>query len=1081
MYDREVHKSRTNKAQLHFKSDGTLLSALPLPTALTWWLVGSTSMPPGLPVRSLITGGDGTVTLKPSVSLPQLHKPAGNLAREGVAQKRMDSLQRQFETSGISSVRIGRAERSHILAPPAGQAPDGSGSEIDILYVDSKSDAASEEYSSFKPSKTNTGSRTRGSTAVDISAPPSAVLMRGSETNLLELRLAEASAKRASSRSKNHNGLLDYAALDVASRRVADDSLALLRQVASTLSGTFGTTVRRVADALEPVLMSNEQDERGRLMTHEQYARGVLAPRLHDAMERATEAREDAEFALKELARAKNKIRALQEELHNHAPQMVSLEARKAALEIEVTTMRRQHAELEAENKELSEVQEGEQLDSRIGAMAEEVALLRETNAALLQQAGEVSRALKEASPKEEFDAAVAELATLRRQYQALQEQSSSQSERIVELTARLEAVEAERDGYKERADGLHQSHSPRPDWHALSQRATAEAAELAKLTAGGASLLLSSKSGGGDAGGGEETAVEDDDEGGREQLHVDEQAEKGGSRVGGGGMLRLGPSSSSSASRVVDQLLEAWRTLAELQSRIPTEDAHFANPGDGAHVPIFLKLTPYPNMPRLRNKKMPKAEVETLVREYWIFFYEMRRKAVQSKPPPPGASSLAQRMARGRAGSIAAAAGMSSADLHAQIARKPATVATTAAVTPTRPASGSGGGDGEQQQQQQQQQQPAALAPPSEAASVFNAFLEARVFAAHQAASAASAPAASGSDATPNEEQQRRFAAVELALNALDSCRRHAYDADLELFLDVISGRVPMEAHAQQLLLVEQLRNAFAVADRQEHEGRSLGDVPRSAVSGVVRSVFPRHSEMQISQLLAALERDMPPVIENGLELPIKYAELFKEDKDFNQSDFVERARGQALRAPREYVGQIEAALREKDEHGSGNVTLRQAGEAIRQVDPTIPQANLDALIGIGVGAGGGATCVAAATSAHAGSAASPAPSAASPMLTTPGSHATGGAKLDVRVFCRRLLYAQPTRYGPPPKARHGEEGGSRSRNSRRRSTLGSKGKERRTSTTEKTHSSTSKEPSMHEAEAASVPSLDLRSALTK
>ena len=402
------------------------------------------------------------------------------------------------------------------------------------------------------------------------------------------------------------------------------------------------------------------------------------------------------------------------------------------------------------------------------------------------------------------------------------------------------------------------------------------------------------------------------------EQLHVDEQAEKGGSRVGGGGMLRLGPSSSSSASRVVDQLLEAWRTLAELQSRIPTEDAHFANPGDGAHVPIFLKLTPYPNMPRLRNKKMPKAEVETLVREYWIFFYEMRRKAVQSKPPPPGASSLSQRMARGRAGSIAAAAGMSSADLHAQIARKPATVATTAAVTPTRPASGSGGGDGEQQQQQQQQQPAAALAPPSEAASVFNAFLEARVFAAHQAASAASAPAASGSDATPNEEQQRRFAAVELALNALDSCRRHAYDADLELFLDVISGRVPMEAHAQQLLLVEQLRNAFAVADRQEHEGRSRR---RAALGGLWRGALRVPAPLGDADLPApcgararhaAGHREWPRAAH-------QVCRALQGGQRLQPVRLCRAGAGQALRAPREYVGQIEAALRERTSTAAG------------------------------------------------------------------------------------------------------------------------------------------------------------------
>ena len=129
----------------------------------------------------------------------------------------------------------------------------------------------------------------------------------------------------------------------------------------------------------------------------------------------------------------------------------------------------------------------------------------------------------------------------------------------------------------------------------------------------------------------------------------------------------------------------------------------------------------------------------------------------------------------------------------------------------------------------------------------------------------------------------------------------------------------------------------------------------------------------------MTALERDVP----GGPEAPIRYSDLFKEDKDFNQSAFVERARNQCLRAPREYVGQIETAMREADADGDGAVSLAEAAEAIRAVDPTLPDAQLDALVSVGA-----------------------------PGLSELST-------VDVRLFCRRLLFSYPSRFGPPPKSK--------------------------------------------------------------
>ena len=137
------------------------------------------------------------------------------------------------------------------------------------------------------------------------------------------------------------------------------------------------------------------------------------------------------------------------------------------------------------------------------------------------------------------------------------------------------------------------------------------------------------------------------------------------------------------------------------------------------------------------------------------------------------------------------------------------------------------------------------------------------------------------------------------MAFNVIDGCRRHHHDADLELFLAAISSRVPADAHAAQLVLIDQLRNAFAVADRQMHGGAASGEVRRAMVPGVIRTIFPQHSDAQVASLMSALEKDAP----GGASHPdgtLEYAPLFLEDKDFNQSAFVERGAPCAARLRR-------------------------------------------------------------------------------------------------------------------------------------------------------------------------------------
>ena len=135
-----------------------------------------------------------------------------------------------------------------------------------------------------------------------------------------------------------------------------------------------------------------------------------------------------------------------------------------------------------------------------------------------------------------------------------------------------------------------------------------------------------------------------------------------------------------------------------------------------------------------------------------------------------------------------------------------------------------------------------------------------------------------------------------------------------------------------------------------------------------------------------------------------VRYGELFKEDADFNQSGFVELCRALCLRAPREYVGTIEHALREADRAGKGGIGWADALAAVREVDPTIPDENATAMAAAGFGLD---------------------PNAASPPAD---------AIVDIRLFCRRLLYSYPRRYGPPPpQPRAGAPSGTRAQQRRR------------------------------------------------
>ncbi len=70
---------------------------------------------------------------------------------------------------------------------------------------------------------------------------------------------------------------------------------------------------------------------------------------------------------------------------------------------------------------------------------------------------------------------------------------------------------------------------------------------------------------------------------------------------------------------------------------------------------------------------------------------------------------------------------------------------------------------------------------------------------------------------------------AVEYAYNVLDGAERFEYDADLEMFLKVLSGDIGEVVYHQSLLAVGRLCDQLTLVDRQFHGGMTTGQLPKA------------------------------------------------------------------------------------------------------------------------------------------------------------------------------------------------------------------------------------------------------------
>ena len=120
---------------------------------------------------------------------------------------------------------------------------------------------------------------------------------------------------------------------------------------------------------------------------------------------------------------------------------------------------------------------------------------------------------------------------------------------------------------------------------------------------------------------------------------------------------------------------------------------------------------------------------------------------------------------------------------------------------------------------------------------------------------------------------------------------------------------QVREEVYHQQIALQHDIVSTLAAVDRAAH-GAETGALPHADVRTALRTYWRVGApggkmEARFDALAQSLDAVAPP--SDG---PVPLASLFAEDREFNQGEFAEAVRDQALAERLEFFGEVEAAL---------------------------------------------------------------------------------------------------------------------------------------------------------------------------
>jgi len=177
----------------------------------------------------------------------------------------------------------------------------------------------------------------------------------------------------------------------------------------------------------------------------------------------------------------------------------------------------------------------------------------------------------------------------------------------------------------------------------------------------------------------------------------------------------------------------------------------------------------------------------------------------------------------------------------------------------------------------------------------------------------------------------------AEWGYNIMDALRRFSFDADCELFLEILEGNISEDAYYEQLKLVEKV---IALGKKIETAGgdiRHAGRVPKSEFLSQLRKMLSYKTDEDFDVLVSCINQDMP-----GDHL---YPErLFDEDREGNQKLFAEALRDQQLDEFMQYHHMLEVKLKDAADE-SGNINGGGVRDVIKSVAPPFGRGSKECL----------------------------------------------------------------------------------------------------------------------------------------
>lgn len=123
-------------------------------------------------------------------------------------------------------------------------------------------------------------------------------------------------------------------------------------------------------------------------------------------------------------------------------------------------------------------------------------------------------------------------------------------------------------------------------------------------------------------------------------------------------------------------------------------------------------------------------------------------------------------------------------------------------------------------------------------------------------------------------------------AYNFVESLERYRYDADCEIFLEILNGNLPLGAYEEQQRVVNNTLEAMTQFDIEKN-GKKKDKLSRELMFQFVEQHFHTKREKDLMALKRAIFNDQS-------SKRVSYLKLFKEDTFGNQSHFVEAIRDQ-------------------------------------------------------------------------------------------------------------------------------------------------------------------------------------------